>query len=92
MPKECIIEFYFKRSDLEKLLNSNPSAKGIIVAQHIIPKRQANGGRFNVVTITARPDKKSKKPPTKTKSKLMGAAGDPTDIIDGCPFPPGCTE
>lgn len=93
MPKECIIEFYFKRSDLEKLLNANPAAKGIIVAQHIIPKRQANGQRFNVVTITARPDKKSKKPSAKTQSKLMGrTGGDGTEVIDGCPFPPGCTE
>lgn len=80
--RECKIEFYFKREQLEKLLADNPSAKGIIVKQEIIPRKQPNGKVYNLVTITARPDKK-------TKSRGVKAG---EEIIDGCPFPPGCTE
>lgn len=80
--KECKIEFYFKRDELEKLLAGNPSAKGIIIKQEIMPRKQANGKQYNLVSITARPDKKS-------RSRKKGSG---EDMIDGCPFPPGCTE
>lgn len=78
--RECKIEFYFKRDQLEKLLADNPSAKGIIVKQEILPRKQANGKPYNLVSITARPDKKSR------------GRGTGEEVIDGCPFPPGCTE
>ncbi len=88
--KDCKIEFYFRRGQLEKLLADNPTAKGIIISQEVIQRTQPNGKSYNMLSITARVDKKAKK----KVAKKGGKAGGGTDegVVDGCPYPPGCTE
>ena len=92
MAKECIIEFYFRSDQLVSLLNRHPGAKGIIVSQEIVSTKLSNGKKVNVVNIKARVDRVSKAKPKVTKAgKLLG--GGPGDgSIDGCPYPPGCTD
>ena len=94
MPKECIIEFYFKVDTLKKLLKKNPDAKGIIVSQEIVPIKH-EGAIVNIVHIKARTDVQAK-PKAKAKvtkgAKLLGAGPGDDGSINGCPFPPGCTE
>ena len=85
--KECRIEFYFKKDQLLKMLEANPSAKGVIVSQQLIKKKQANGVPYNLVLITARVDKKTKAVGSK---KARAAAPQGVSEIDGCPYPPGC--
>lgn len=85
--KECRIEFYFKKDQLLKMLEANPKAKGVIVSQKIIKKKQANGMPLNVVLITARVDKKTKADSSK-KAKSANSLDE--GYIDGCPYPPGC--
>ncbi len=89
MAKQCIVEFYFRKEDLLKLLNTHTSAKGVIFSQEIVQKKQANGAPFNVVHIKARVDKKAKAPVKSGKLKF-GAAAPDDGSIDGCPYPPGC--
>ena len=87
MSHECKIEYYFKRGDLEKLLNANPNAKGIIVSQQIIKAKPKGAEHFvNLVKIRARVDLD----PTNTAAKAAAIPGEAE--IDGCPFPPGCTD
>jgi hypothetical protein len=92
MANECIISFYFRREELEKLLSAHPKAKGVVVSQEI--KREKPRGSLNFVNIThikARIDY-GKKTATKSTKKLMGGGDDGGDgTVDGCPYPPGCT-
>lgn len=82
MSNQCRIEFYFKTEDLLKMLNANPDAKGIIVSQEIRKEMPKGMDHYvNITHITARPDYHS-------QSKSAAAGGD--EIIDGCPYPPGC--
>ncbi len=79
----CQIQFYFKREDLEKLLNANPDAKGIIVSQEIRKEKPHGMDHYvNITHITARPDQKNQANP--------GTAAPGDTLIDGCPYPPGC--
>lgn len=90
-PGQCRIEFYFKTADLEKLLNENKGAKGIIVSQEIRKEKPKGMDRYvNITHITARPDYGSKKPKPKGKTAKAAAAGGGEEFIDGCPYPPGC--
>jgi hypothetical protein len=88
MAKECRIEFYFKAELLAKLLNDNPGAKGVIVSQEIVRKTQKNGKPYNLVNITARVDGVSKKKSSAKTAKAVAGV----EEVDGCPYPPGCTE
>ena len=93
MAKQCIVEFYFRKQELLNLINAHPGAKGIIVSQEIVHKKQANGKPLNIVHIKARVDKKTKSKVKAVKSSKMLSASVPDDgSIDGCPFPPGCPE
>lgn len=80
--KECKMEFYFKRENIEKLLNENPKAKGIIVKYQIKVRKTADKEMINVVEITARVDKKA--------AASRGAKPVPVESVPGCPEPPGC--
>ncbi len=89
MSRECKIEYYFKRGDLEKLLNANPGAKGIIVSQQIVKAKPKGAEHFvNLVKIRARVDND----PTNTAARTATTADAGEEEIDGCPYPPGCTE
>ena len=85
--KECRIEFYFKKDQLLKMLEANPYAKGVIVSQQLIKKKQGNGVPYSLVLITARVDKKAK-PIGSKKARAAVPLG--VSEIDGCPYPPGC--
>lgn len=100
MANQCKMEFYFKREVIEKLLQANPKAKGIIISHEIVQEKPRGSMQLvNVAKITARVDPapkkkapaKTKTAKTGTKSQLMKDDGDP-DFGDptGCPFPPGC--
>lgn len=93
------MEFYFKRADIEKLLEANPKAKGIIITHEIVQEKPRGSLKVvNVSKIRARVDPAPKKKATAVKSsKMMKDGGDPPPTNDpnnpnGCPFPPGCTE
>jgi hypothetical protein len=95
MSTDCKIEFYFRREELQKLLEKNPDAKGIIISQAIVREKPKGAENYvNVVRIKARVDPGS----APTAMKLMatdgsGDSGDDSgdDNISGCPYPPGCT-
>lgn len=93
MPNECRIQFYFRADELRKLLEANPEAKGIIVSQEIIREKPKGALNYiNVAHIRARVDMGQGAKPAEG-SKIMTAIDEPPgDVIDGCPFPPGCTE
>lgn len=76
--KTCKIQFYFKRADMEKLLKDNPSAKGVIISEEIVPNTSSGSHHGNSVYITARAD--------------VGTGTTPKggDEVPGCPYPPGC--
>lgn len=89
MSNQCKLEFYFKTADLEKLLHAHPGAKGIIISQEIVKEKPKGAEQYvNVVHIRARADNGAK---AGTDQKIMGAVPD-DGCIDGCPFPPGCTN
>ena len=95
MANECKIEYYFKTAELAKLLKANPTAKGIIISQEIVKEKPKGAANYvNVVRIKARVDKPKTAAKTTAKSaKLVGDPGDGDDGgINGCPYPPGCTE
>lgn len=94
-PEECKIEFYFKREQLEKMLLANPLAKGVIIRQEITQHKQPNGKIYNLVSITARVDKAAKKTRSKaakTGKKPLKTTDNIEEIVEGCPFPPGCIQ
>ncbi len=88
MSNKCRIEFYFKVDELQKLLNEHPDAKGIIVSEEITKEKPKGMDHYvNITHIKARVHKGD----AAESAKL--AAGDPDEgFIDGCPYPPGCTE
>lgn len=80
MSNQCKIEFYFKREELEKLLRSHPTAKGVIISQEIKRLKPKGADHYsNVALITARIDNNDPARPD-------------GDSVDGCPYPPGCTD
>lgn len=86
MSKHCKIEFYFKREDMQKLLDENKDAKGIVIKQEIKTRRNGMDKSFtNVTTITAYARQKSA-----DKSPETSALIDAARPVYGCPFPPGC--
>jgi hypothetical protein len=89
MAGKCKMEFYFKREDLLNLIKKNPTAKGVIVSQEIVPRKGADGKFSSTVYIRARTTNPKEKA-ISAKSKSGAVAG--PDEIDGCPYPPGCTE
>jgi len=92
MTHECRIEFYFKAEEMAKLLADNPNAKGIIVSQQIVREKPKGADHYvNVTRIKARPDlPEQARSGDATLLKTTVTGGDET--INGCPFPPGCTE
>ena len=82
------MEFYFKKEELLQLLTNNPHAKGVIVSQEILPRKEANGDISNRVYIRARISGYS----TESSSTAKVVAIEGSEEIDGCPYPPGCTE
>ncbi len=98
MSNDCKIEFYFRREELQRLLEKNPDAKGIIVSQAIVREKPKGAENYvNVVRIKARADV----PGAPAAMKVMAAAADGggdtgdspgDDTILGCPYPPGCTN
>lgn len=97
MSSDCKIEFYFPREEMQKLLEKNPNAKGVIISHAIVREKPKGAENYvNVVRISARADQGGTPAPT----QLMAAAdssGDPStnagvDSISGCPYPPGCTN
>lgn len=75
---KCKLGFYFTRQSIQKLLDENPDAKGIIVSQEIKVRQGSDKQKLNVVEIKATADN------SEAKTKSM------TTDIDGCPYPPGC--
>lgn len=92
MPHECRIEFYFKAEEMAKLLADNPTAKGIIISQQIVREKPKGADHYvNVTRIKARPDLGENGQNTSTTElRTSVTAGEET--INGCPYPPGCTE
>ncbi len=89
MAGKCKMEFYFKREDLLKLIKKNPTAKGVIISQEIVPRKGADGKFSSTVYIRARTTNQ-KETTISAKAKSAAVAG--PDEVDGCPYPPGCTE
>lgn len=86
MNNHCRMEFYFTRKDMQKLLDENPGAEGVIICQEIKPRKVADGDNFiNVTTITA-----YCKSPSSNQMNFF-AASKKMDGIQGCPNPPGCS-
>lgn len=81
MSHQCRIEFYFKKEDLQRLLTESGDAKGIIISQEIRKEKPKGAEHYvNVTHITARPD----------KSNSVSKAAGGEDVVEGCPYPPGC--
>jgi hypothetical protein len=89
MASKCKMEFYFKREALLKLIKKNPTAKGIIISQEIVPRKGADGNVSSIVYIRARTTNQKDAALT-TKARKTAVAGE--EEVDGCPYPPGCTE
>lgn len=89
MPHECRIEFYFKAEEMAKLLAENPAAKGIIISQQIVREKPKGADYYvNVTRIKARPDLGENAGTTRPGTTVTGGE----ETINGCPYPPGCTE
>ncbi len=89
MKHECCIEFYFKADELAKLLADNPNAKGIIISQQIVREKPKGSEHYvNIARIKARPHLAEE---SGTDALQKTVAGE-EETINGCPFPPGCTE
>ena len=85
-PHQCRIEFYFKADQIQKLLNDNPGAKGIIISEEIRREKPHGLDRYiNVVHLTARVDLQGG-----AKSAAPGNGDD--EVVEGCPYPPGCNN
>ncbi len=83
-PHHCRIEFYFKADQIQKLLTDNPGAKGIIISEEIRREKPHGSDRYiNVVHLTARVDYHD-------GDNKGSATGGGDEIVDGCPYPPGC--
>ncbi len=83
-PHQCRIEFYFKADQIQKLLTDNPDAKGIIISEEIRREKPHGMDHYiNVVHLTARVDLHEG-----AKKSSVNGGGD--EIVDGCPYPPGC--
>lgn len=92
MPHECRIEFYFKTEQMAKLLADNPTAKGIIISQQIVREKPKGADHYvNVTRIKARPDFGDGGSNTDAAQLRSSVAGG-EETINGCPYPPGCTE
>lgn len=89
MTHECCIEFYFKADELAKLLADNPNAKGIIISQQIVREKPKGAEHYvNIARIKARPHLAEENPTDSLQKTVTGGE----ETINGCPFPPGCTE
>ena len=82
---QCKLEFYFTRANIQKLLDENPLADGIIVSQEIKVRRTSDNQTINIVEIKARAEHK-KGHTDSSKSRSI----DISSTVDGCPEPPGC--
>lgn len=89
MPKDnqCKMEFYFSRDNIQKLLDSNPTAKGIIISQEIKVRRTSENQTINVIEIKACA---AERKANATDSKSRSTPIEEQDDVDGCPEPPGC--
>ncbi|MFT3903238.1 MAG: hypothetical protein QM727_08690 [Niabella sp.] len=88
MAKDCKIEFYFRKKDLEQLIKENPDADGIIIRQALKPRKGANKENITVAEITAYPHwVAGDKAATLSKKSVLG---DDNGSVSGCPYPPGC--
>lgn len=89
MTHECCIEFYFKADELAKLLADNPTAKGIIISQQIVREKPKGSEHYvNIARIKARPHLAGESGTDALQKTVAGGE----ETINGCPFPPGCTE
>lgn len=89
--KQCKMEFYFTRENIEKLLKNNPAAKGIIIRQEIKLRTTSDNKTINVIEIKAIADNagiENKK--TALKASSVTDTDGSVAEIDGCPQPPGC--
>ncbi len=97
MKPTCEFEYYFRRSDLEKLLKSNPGAKAIIIRNEIKTSKAGRKSHVNTLEVSAYALYDEKAPPAKkagttTKASALAASTATTDVIYGCPNPPGCGD
>lgn len=89
MTHECCIEFYFKADELAKLLADNPNAKGIIISQQIVREKPKGAEHYiNIARIKARPHLAEESGTDALQKTVTGGE----ETINGCPYPPGCTE
>ncbi len=97
MNPRCEFEYYFWRSDLEKLLKSNPGAKAIIIKNEIKTSKAGRKTHVNTLEVSAYALYDETAPATKKRSTAMKASASAeatatTDVIYGCPNPPGCGD
>jgi|GEM_PF-589922 hypothetical protein len=97
MNPRCEFEYYFRRSDLEKLLKSNPGAKAIIIKNEIKTSKAGRKSHVNTIEVSAYALYDETAPAVKKRSTTMktAALADTTaaaDVIYGCPNPPGCGD